>query len=500
MKLQHLMIIFVIIVLPLTLILSAYTSTQIDTLSLQNQYDIKLMDATYDGIKAFEINTSYNDFYDTTDALKEDVEAAISAFMQSLAVNLGIGGYNQDQIKSYIPAILFTLYDGYYIYAPTRTNSGYEYILQPYSYYTIRYKQNNSNDVVINYTLDNYIVVYGWIEGKYVVNSGYLISNDRTNIVGEESLSFQIPIAEASTNNVEGTREIEVTNKNEINSLVSEDKQLYPDNESFYIDPESAKNYYAEAEDFTNWVNRNLNWVQINMAMRNNTFLKELSDTNGDFDSNDKVFDFKNSDPEDPNSAFSDHKTNVISYSIQDSLKQAITAYSQGSTVSYDFKLPKLDVTEWSTVSSNICMLAFMQGLPCGTKYYNNYVLVTSGTNKLYKTQNSLYFMTEDDEYYHKIDCPKLGENNLVGYPAIDYEPKRYKIGDNYQYYYRHLHSESTPKKACYYCIVNSNYESEKWETNEKKEKAYYTALAREKYNQYKATKDLKYDEKAQAN
>lgn len=146
MKLQHLMIIFVIIVLPLTLILSAYTSTQIDTLSLQNQYDIKLMDATYDGIKAFEINTSYNDLSDTTDVLKEDVEAAISAFMQSLAVNLGVGGYNQDQIKSYIPAVLFTLYDGYYIYSPTKTNSNeYEYILQPYSYYTVRYKDPNNS-------------------------------------------------------------------------------------------------------------------------------------------------------------------------------------------------------------------------------------------------------------------------------------------------------------------------------------------------------------------
>lgn len=341
-----------------------------------------------------------------------------------------------------------------------------------------------------------------------MVKSGYLVSNDRGDIVNQwEKLSFNVPISRASSNNVKEIRKIEVTNKEAINDLASNDipeenrEQLYPDNESFYIDPESAKKYYDEAREFKDWVNGNLKWVTINMAMRNNKELNKVSDTNGDFNSDDKVFDFSNNDPEDPNSAFSEHKTNVIKYAVQDSLKQAITAYSQGSTVSYDFKLPKLDITEWNMVSSNICMLTFMQGLPCGTKYYNNYALVTSGTNKLYKTQDNLYFMPNNDidKYYHKIDCTHIGDGvkytELVGYPAIDYEIKRVKIGNDYKYYGRHR------KWACYYCIISSNYEKdENWEDDPVKSKAYYTAMAREKYNQYKSTENLNYDENAQAN
>ena len=168
MKLQHLTIIFIIIVLPITLLLSAYTDAQIDILTLQNQYDDMLLTATYDGIKAFQLNASYNSLSNVSDALREDVESAISAFMQSLSVKMGVGGYDINHMKGYIPAILFTLYDGYYIYTPVKTtdednNTTYEYMLKPYNYYTVRYKnETGTKDVVINYTLDNYIVVYGW--------------------------------------------------------------------------------------------------------------------------------------------------------------------------------------------------------------------------------------------------------------------------------------------------------------------------------------------------
>ena len=57
MKLQSLSVIFVIIIIPVTLILSAYIGSQIDTASLQQSYDTKLMDATHDAVVAFEINT-----------------------------------------------------------------------------------------------------------------------------------------------------------------------------------------------------------------------------------------------------------------------------------------------------------------------------------------------------------------------------------------------------------------------------------------------------------
>ena len=68
MKIQELAIIFVIIILPISLLLSAYTQFQIQTISMQTEYDNKLTVATYDAIKAFQLNTkneTYSDLAET---------------------------------------------------------------------------------------------------------------------------------------------------------------------------------------------------------------------------------------------------------------------------------------------------------------------------------------------------------------------------------------------------------------------------------------------------
>ena len=46
MKLQGLAVIAIIIILPMTIILSSYSQSQIKTLQLQTQYDSKLQNAT----------------------------------------------------------------------------------------------------------------------------------------------------------------------------------------------------------------------------------------------------------------------------------------------------------------------------------------------------------------------------------------------------------------------------------------------------------------------
>ena len=58
MKLQHIAVIFVIIILPISLVLAAYLGNQITTIQLQTQYSTKLINATYDSLKAFKINTA----------------------------------------------------------------------------------------------------------------------------------------------------------------------------------------------------------------------------------------------------------------------------------------------------------------------------------------------------------------------------------------------------------------------------------------------------------
>ena len=435
--------------------------------------------------------------------MREDVNAAISTFMQSLSTSMGIGGYNKNHMIDYIPAILFTLYDGYYIYSPERTtdsngNTVYEYMLKPYNYYTVRYRQSDSNDVVINYTLDNYIVVYGWIGGKYVVNSGYLVSNDRkSNVAQSETIEQNVPYQTIPQN----VNQKFLVGKKEVTSLnfdpdyISDDRTeyLYPRNDLYYIDPESAVKYYENAKEFTDWVKTNLGWVNANMAMRNNKYLKESHE---EFDVDQKIFNINtgDNDPEDSESIFAQHKTNAIKYSIQDNLNQAITAYSQGSVSTYDFKLPKLSLDEWDIVASNICMLTFMQGIPIGTKYYNGYSLVQSTRNKLYVSPDSLYFISEGDNYYHKIDCPYLQGDNIQGFSNFDFLPKKTSLRSDELPYYMYLNGSGTPLQACYYCIVDSNYKSEDWERDTVRAKAYYTALAREKYRRYTATDNLEYN------
>ena len=60
MKIQYLAVVFIIIMLPISLVFSEYTSAQVETVSLQISYDTKLDNATYDAIKAFQINTINN--------------------------------------------------------------------------------------------------------------------------------------------------------------------------------------------------------------------------------------------------------------------------------------------------------------------------------------------------------------------------------------------------------------------------------------------------------
>ena len=56
MKLQSWIVIFSIIVIPIVLVMSLYIQMQISYINLQGNYDTVLNNATYDAIKAFQIN------------------------------------------------------------------------------------------------------------------------------------------------------------------------------------------------------------------------------------------------------------------------------------------------------------------------------------------------------------------------------------------------------------------------------------------------------------
>lgn len=130
MKLQNLVIIFIIIIIPIVAIFSLYLNLETKTINLQTDYDTKLIEATKEAVEAFEINTTeWNNEYSTLANVKrQNLMSTINVFTTSLSDKLRIGGTSKETILTYVPAIVFTMYDGYYIYAPTyvpqtRTNS-----------------------------------------------------------------------------------------------------------------------------------------------------------------------------------------------------------------------------------------------------------------------------------------------------------------------------------------------------------------------------------------
>ena len=167
MKYQYLAVVFVIIMLPISLVFSAYLGAQLDTLDLQISYDTKLDNATYDAIKAFQLNTINSTTSDSVNSKIRDIEAAANSFFTSIATNFNMAGYDSEVLQEYVPALVFTLYDGFYIYSPfenvldantkllddaTYKNGDDIVGLKPYIYYSCRYvaRTNRCNNYIFS--------------------------------------------------------------------------------------------------------------------------------------------------------------------------------------------------------------------------------------------------------------------------------------------------------------------------------------------------------------
>ena len=95
MSLQSLAVIFIIIVLPISMVLTVYVQNQVETLELQVSYDTKLMNATYDALKAFQLNTVNSSTSDLSNSKIRDIQASVNTFFNSIASNFNMAGYNK---------------------------------------------------------------------------------------------------------------------------------------------------------------------------------------------------------------------------------------------------------------------------------------------------------------------------------------------------------------------------------------------------------------------
>lgn len=525
MKLQHLAIIFIIIIVPISFVLSEYLHIHIQTIEYQTQYDTRLMNATHDAANAFQINTANNRYSTVGNSKIRDIEASISTFYNSLGTSMGASGYTANDLHDYTPAILCTLYDGYYIYTKYYDTElkDYTYGLKPFITYSCRYTNKRAGerkyDIVVNYTLDNTITVIGTIDGKYITKTGHLITSE-TQAMGNEELSenliilnddgtyekskkdssgILIPIPETFNyiiyNNQKVYKNSEQSNwdgidkrykyftyssswtKNYLSDDVDKIEKIENDRGGFYSD--SALKYYTEANDFTKWVNENLDSIQQSNAidMDGNVVNDFTSDTGAS-----KIF--KTDDINDPfktDSTFNEHRMNVIRRAIETNLVPAIASYNEHALVDYEFTMPKIGEEDWNKIENNVCFVSFLQGMPIKSKIYNNYSVIANNTNQESVGEDSIYIIDSNGEY-HKPGCKKLIQdltdnkvtirdigtyNNTAGaYQASDFNRKSVALTGEDASAGKQISGTDTnntaffypqPYTACYDCIVNAS-------------------------------------------
>ena len=609
MKLQGLSVFFCLIAVPIVLVMTYYIQAQVNTIALQMSYDTKLLDATHDSLVALEINTANEDLSNVSDSLRSIIKASTNIFTNTLATNLGMSNATKSALQPYIPAMLFSLYDGYYIYSPTRvpvvctdehgvaiyvgdkgvetaggtTPSGLtkykytpgsdvetsttveedygmllykvkgedtyvtavddsvlefktDYVLKSYVPYAARYKDGSNLDIQINYTLDNYVNIYGTINGVYYTKSGYYTNFKIDNCispVGNALIYYGDEEIEEFCNNKANQIELDVVIDGETYHIKTTDDETGGSSQA-----REAIKYYLKSYSFSEWVRKSLNGLEechiqerisneIDGGDDDDLYKKSLF---GDDDSRvvetDLIVKFKdkhgrifdiNQNPESDDSTFVNHKHEVMKNSMQYNLNLAMSTYNEMNMSTYSFHMPVVDEETWGRVTSRVSVLAFMQGFKCGLKTYNNYACVSSTNNEFTVLPEEIYYVGTPDgtvtgasglddanTQYHRINCPKFNEmldswsvgddtieRNISSFVSkeIKYDKIYSKLDDAYLFDHKNL--------ACYTCIISGNYKTDVGGVEEyrlfdfnnlsdKAKETYIIALGKEREELYK--------------
>ena len=560
MKIQHLAVIFILIIMPFSLIFSEYISNQVKAGETEIKYNNKLLNATYDAMKSYQLNTINNSVGDRSNSKIDDLESAVNIFYSSLVSSFGYTGYKSSVMEEYVPVVAFTLYDGYYIYQPYvntltgLTSNDYEESyskdgenrngVKSYVYYNQRYYVDNKNDFVITYTLDNYITIEGTINNNYVYKSGYLINGitesqekdangeakyyEFDNIMFEkndtEQMSEYVGDKLYSYVKIDGTKFYwENSGKGKIFYLDSAgNKQIQADADTSWETYQlyyqaiqknkSAYIYYKNAYEFTNWVNTKIGDLTAGKAKSGD------STTTVDYQYTD-VGEIFAGDIQSSDSNFYRHKSEVIRKNIETNLAIAIKNFNGG------YILPKLSETDWELVENNTCMLTFLQGLPIGNKVYNGYCVVPNSLTKEYVDENDIYILRTNgtngiycrvnDSTLNDSSIPRKDDQNYSSYAGrlkLDFEKKTLDAETNTKYYpirdylasYTSIVGSSgvvdiTQYKDMYGYMKSLNAKAiETGKSYEYLKKTYYIALARERMSAYNVNNGLKEEDKEQ--
>ena len=560
MKIQNLAIIFIIIILPISLVIATYTQHQIQTINTQTLYDSKLTSATYDAIRAFQINSTSSATSELTNSKTRDLEASISAFRNSIKSTFSLAGYSEDAIDQYIPALVYTLYDGLYIYSPyeNRVNQEGEildtgdsqYGLKPYISYSCRYVHTIGNiDVVITYALDNHISVRGIVNGEYVNKEGYLVDNieyDGNKVkyngieIEEEQVYQYLPMKEGDNNvykyiKLNGTtyyadtaneRIIARLNDTTLTIQCSKAKNGQEEYEKWLkiIDNNSlAKDYYIDAYNFTKWFKES-GLQELTYGDARDSIINDNGETIEDQqlwtndNQNKKIFKFNTSNSnyndniENESSNFNEHRLYIIRHKIEVNMAIAIANYNAYLGVRDTFQMPKIEEGEWYSITHNISLISFLQGLQIGGRQYNGYSLVTNSESKEVVLENNIYILGADgdgNEQYYKIGDKGIRDGVVIisageysndhtaksaGRINLDFERGMLVNSDKTKtyYYYPIKNNDASYNSIVMQNEVNTYDDIYKYvnEADYNLKIAFYTALGRERASTYKKWAD----------
>lgn len=536
MKLQHLAIVFVIIIMPIALVMASYIQNQIEAIEMQTAFDNGLINATYGAVKAFQINTTNNKYSSISDSKIRDIEASVNTFYNSLMISMENDAYSIEDLRMYVPALLYTLYDGYYIYSSydnvystvkeneeddddeakveiTLDGKNYQNGLKPYVYYSAKYKIKNGNIIVVNYTLDNEITVYGDFGGNegYVTKSGYLINPDLVTDVDEGSKTLKydgiLIEPEVLTEHLITIEDqnLGTTKADDYRYIFYQNKKIYQDHDdngnllynadgtprifwydnyikTYVNDPNirayarncrmlstSAFDYYNEAKEFSLWVRDKLGDITQADTIKNEDGVSTIGDDVeylSENTGNEKIFyPDKDNDPMLSESAFNNHRIAVIRKSIETNLGTVIANYRSRSL--YNYAMPVIQETDWYKILNNVSVVSFLQGMTIGFRTYNNYAVITNNINKEVVTAENVYIIAKErntnSREYHKPGCDDLiqgvqdGSLEIIGaYPTASFQRQTVRISEADE---RHFYMQACggdTLTSCYKCIVNA--------------------------------------------
>lgn len=624
MKLQNLIIIFIIIIIPIVAIFSLYLNLETKTITLQTDYDEKLIEATKEAMEAFEINTvEWNSKYSTlANSKRQDLMSVTNVFTSSLADKLRIGGSSKETILNYVPAIVFIMYDGYYIYSPTyvpktvTNNKGvqlfyydssgsnatkitasatqnigginyagapiyvaksgegtnatyngeniyyttditkaektYKHVLKTFVPYTANYTFNDKK-YVVNYTLDNYIRIYGE-NNEDIAYEGYILEDfskrrilysansptiyekflhGDTNSIEPESLTENISVRNTVNEDIQIKKYAYIYNTNNDKRYYDTDK-----NKFFTVDKNYVKVYLPNAEvgsslaEYKKAVTSpttmyDTNYVEFYQVLnpkndgsidnkwyifKDNKYVEEhvmsnISEIKRDQDCSAMSYyaetykfnklirsssglGLKDEDIE----TILNGKNQAIIENINNNLNLTMSNYSANSKI--DYQLPEITDKDWEQALSNISIITFFQGKNIGLKNYNNYAIVTSTHNNEYVNEDSLYYLGNNlDQYYHRYNCSDIQQKASIGYINTEFKPQRYsyrnKDGNTIEgYYYKHIQNSSGNIYNQSECFnCIVNRNTMNIDTQDKYKEVQEHALARERYIQMQKTK-----------